>query len=57
LKKPPYSISQRQGEIMVNAMRRRGEELFAKMTRATKPNPENVRTTSATITRVNKEEK
>jgi len=42
---------------MVNAMRKRGEELFKRMTRPTKPQPENVRVTHSTMTRVNKEEK
>jgi hypothetical protein len=58
MKKPPYSISNKQGERMVSAMRRRGEELYAKMTRPSKPmRPEDVRTTHNTMTRVNKEEK
>ena len=57
MKKPPHSISNKQGERMVNAMRRRGEELFKRMTRPTKPQPENVRVTHSTMTRVNKEEK
>jgi hypothetical protein len=59
MKKPTgrYTISDRQGEIMVNAMRRRGEELYAKMTRRTQPRPEDVRTTHNTITRINKDQK
>jgi hypothetical protein len=51
-----YTISDRQGERMVNAMRKRGEEWFARLTRPTKPNPENVRTTSSTMTKVNNKE-
>jgi hypothetical protein len=38
MKKPTghYTVTDRQGERMVNAMRRRGEELFKIMTRPTK---------------------
>jgi hypothetical protein len=54
--KGKYTISDRQGERMVNAMRKRGEQWFARLTRPTKPNPENVRTTSSTMTKVNKEQ-
>jgi hypothetical protein len=57
MKKPPYSISRKQGERMVNAMRQRGEELYAKMTRRTQPRPEDIRVTHNTMTKVNKEEK
>ena len=52
-----YTISNKQGARMVSAMRKRGEELYARMTRPTKPNPENLRTTHNTVTRVRKEEK
>jgi hypothetical protein len=58
MKKPPYSISDKQGERMVNAMRRRGDELFKRITRQNKPlQPEDIRTTHSTITRINKDEK
>jgi hypothetical protein len=53
--KGKYTISDRQGERMVNAMRRRGEEAFSRMTRRSKPlRPEDVRTTHTTMTKVNK---
>ena len=51
-----YTISNKQGARMVSAMRKRGEELFARMTRPSKPmGPEDVRTTQNTITRVKRD--
>lgn len=53
-----YTITDKQGARMVNAMRQRGEELFARMTRPSKPlQPEDVRVTHNTMTRVKKDEK
>jgi len=57
-RKPAYSVSDRQGMKMVSEMRKRGDALFAEMTRPRKPlQPDDVRVTHNTITRTNKDEK
>jgi hypothetical protein len=53
----PPTNGDAQAMRFARGMRIRGEQLFAQLTRRTQPNPENVRTTHNTMTKVKKEDK
>jgi hypothetical protein len=53
----PKTGNDKEAMRFAQVMRSRGLESLAQMTRKTNPQPENIRTTSTTMTKVNKAEK